>query len=160
MIYNRSVFRACFHFTPTTFNTTLEAMGYRVIKTIKGREYIYEQRSQREGGKVKTISRCIGPVDPIYFKGGRSKFNTTNKVKKGTRAVVQPSIFEGEFGGFRVSYQETQSGLICHVEQIGDNPEAGHITLHPSGALHRKGVCEKLSNKEALKMLNWATKKR
>ena len=39
-------------------------MTYRVIKRIKGRQYIYEQSSYRVGNKVKTKSKYIGPVDP------------------------------------------------------------------------------------------------
>ena len=36
-------------------------MVYKVKKRIKGRLYLYEQRSWREGGKVKTHSRYLGP---------------------------------------------------------------------------------------------------
>ncbi len=39
-------------------------MTYQVIKTIKGKPYLYEQSTYRENGKVKTISRYIGAVDP------------------------------------------------------------------------------------------------
>jgi hypothetical protein len=35
---------------------------YRVVKTIKGRKYVYLQRSYRVGGKVKTESRYVGPL--------------------------------------------------------------------------------------------------
>lgn len=38
-------------------------MTYQTIKTIKGRQYLYEQTSFRENGKVKTVSRYICPVD-------------------------------------------------------------------------------------------------
>ena len=38
-------------------------MVYRVIKTVKGRRYVYEQRTWREGKRVRTESRYIGPVD-------------------------------------------------------------------------------------------------
>lgn len=38
-------------------------MTYRVIKTVKGRRYIYEQRTWREGKRVRTESRYIGPAD-------------------------------------------------------------------------------------------------
>jgi hypothetical protein len=38
-------------------------MTYRVIKVVKGRGYIYEQRTWREGKRVRTESRYIGPVD-------------------------------------------------------------------------------------------------
>ena len=40
---------------------------YTVIKTVKGRRYLYEQRTWREGKRVRTQSRYIGPLD-----GGRS----------------------------------------------------------------------------------------
>ncbi len=38
-------------------------MVYRIIKTVKNRRYIYEQRTWREGKRVRTESRYIGPVD-------------------------------------------------------------------------------------------------
>lgn len=37
-------------------------MTYIVIKTIKGRQYRYEQRSWREGKRIRTKSRYLGPV--------------------------------------------------------------------------------------------------
>jgi hypothetical protein len=37
-------------------------MSYIVIKTIKGRQYQYQQRTYREGGRVRTESIYIGPV--------------------------------------------------------------------------------------------------
>lgn len=37
-------------------------MAYIVIKTIKGRQYRYQQRTYREGGKVRTESIYLGPV--------------------------------------------------------------------------------------------------
>src|SRR5262249_21647010 len=38
---------------------------YVVIKTIKGRQYRYLQTSWREGSRVRTESRYIGPVDGL-----------------------------------------------------------------------------------------------
>ena len=38
-------------------------MTYTVIKTIKGRRYVYEQRTWREGKRVRTESRYLGPAD-------------------------------------------------------------------------------------------------
>lgn len=37
-------------------------MTYRVIKTIGGKQYYYDQESYREGGKVRTRSTYVGPV--------------------------------------------------------------------------------------------------
>lgn len=36
---------------------------YVVIKTVKGRRYLYQQRTWREGRRVRTESRYIGPLD-------------------------------------------------------------------------------------------------
>jgi hypothetical protein len=38
---------------------------YRVIKTVKGHRYEYLQRSWREGKKVRTESRYLGPAAPL-----------------------------------------------------------------------------------------------
>ncbi len=38
---------------------------YRTVKRIGGREYIYEQRTYREGGEVRTESRYLAPVAPV-----------------------------------------------------------------------------------------------
>ena len=40
-------------------------MAYDVIKTVKGRQYRYLQESYRDGGKVKTRSIYLGPVDAV-----------------------------------------------------------------------------------------------
>jgi hypothetical protein len=37
---------------------------YRVIKSINGCQYVYMQTTWREGGKVKTKNRYVGPVTP------------------------------------------------------------------------------------------------
>jgi hypothetical protein len=38
-------------------------VSYIVIKVIKGRRYRYEQRSYRDGKRVRTESRYLGPVE-------------------------------------------------------------------------------------------------
>jgi hypothetical protein len=38
-------------------------MVYRIVKTVGGHRYIYEQRTWREGKRVRTESRYIGPAD-------------------------------------------------------------------------------------------------
>lgn len=45
-------------------------MVCRVIKTIKGRQYLYEQRSYRVSGKVKTETRYLGAVDGLTGAAG------------------------------------------------------------------------------------------
>lgn len=45
-------------------------MPYQVIKKIKGHSYRYEQSTYREGGKVRTISRYIGPANSETSSAG------------------------------------------------------------------------------------------
>jgi hypothetical protein len=55
-------------------------LTYRVIKRIKGYQYVYEQSSYRVGNKVKTKSKYIGPVNP-RFSGGSAQASPVNKSK-------------------------------------------------------------------------------
>lgn len=43
---------------------------YIVIKTIKGRRYRYRQRTWREGGRVRTQSFSLGPLDAVAQSEG------------------------------------------------------------------------------------------
>jgi hypothetical protein len=45
-------------------------MPYHVIKTVGGRQYRYLQRSYRDGGRVRTKSIYLGPVDATRRKRG------------------------------------------------------------------------------------------
>src|SRR6266508_3137681 len=45
---------------------------YRVVKTIKGHRYIYEQRTWREGKRVRTESRYIGAAVNTTLPDGRN----------------------------------------------------------------------------------------
>ncbi len=48
-------------------------MTYRVVKKINGSHYLYEQETYREGGKVRTRSSYIGPVDGKEYKRLKSR---------------------------------------------------------------------------------------
>jgi L-ascorbate metabolism protein UlaG (beta-lactamase superfamily) len=39
--------------------------AYKVIKTIRKRKYLYLQTSYRQGGRVRTISKYLGPADYV-----------------------------------------------------------------------------------------------
>src|SRR5215213_9120866 len=55
---------------------------YRVVKTIKGHRYEYLQRTWREGKKVRTESRYIGPADEVGIRV------TTTDVPKELRGLA------------------------------------------------------------------------
>lgn len=56
----RSIFSAAGS-TPTS-RSARWGMVYIVIKTIKGKQYRYLQRTYRAGGRVRTQCLCLGPV--------------------------------------------------------------------------------------------------
>jgi hypothetical protein len=123
-------------------------MTYRVIKTIKGRRYLYEQTSYREAGQVRTKCRCLESLDtPIFV-------NTTDLGLDKIKPFHQPSLFDGELGRVRIAYEE-RNGEICFVEQlgVGRRGKIGHITLHPSGEFHRHGIFKKYTRDEAIAVL-------
>ena len=45
---------------------------YRVVKTIKGHRYLYDQQTYREGGQVRTLNRYIGRADDMGASSGAS----------------------------------------------------------------------------------------
>jgi hypothetical protein len=49
---------------------TEQGVSYIVIKTIKGRRYAYEQRTWREGKRVRTESRYLGPAAGVLRPKG------------------------------------------------------------------------------------------
>jgi len=67
---------------------------YRVIKTINGREYFYDQETYRESGRVKTRNIYIGPVEPRRKKGIQGFMRDLIKREKNeeTQAEMQARV--------------------------------------------------------------------
>ena len=60
---------------------------YRVIKTIKGNRYAYDQRTYRQGGKVRSENRYVGPV------GGGGNGTSQGQAKRtGARDARPPDV--------------------------------------------------------------------
>src|SRR3954451_2901075 len=59
---------------------------YRVVKTIKGHRYIYEQRTWREGKHVRTESRYVGPADDGTPLGPIGGDGSCRREKAGSQA--------------------------------------------------------------------------
>lgn len=84
---------------------------YRVIKTVKGHRYVYEQRTWRQGGHVRTENRYIGPAAAETQAGiGAGPVITTPSLRyHGSRtglAGPPQASGEGTFGpGFYLTSQ-------------------------------------------------------
>ncbi|MBF0383014.1 MAG: hypothetical protein HQL69_18490 [Magnetococcales bacterium] len=66
-------------------------MTFLVVRTIKGREYIYEQHSVREGERVRSITRYIGPADPVHRtrKSIVRALGDTHAVREGVSLILK-----------------------------------------------------------------------
>lgn len=62
-------------------------MAYQVIKTIKGRKYLYQQESYREGSRVRTRCVCLGSIDPVT-----GELHERNHVQRATTQTVSEVI--------------------------------------------------------------------
>jgi hypothetical protein len=104
-------------------------MPYVVVKTINGREYRYEQETYREGGKVRTRSTYIGPVD-----GGRRKKGLTAAV----RALVKKKDRREDIGespaevSARVAREDAER---AKNDRINDLLTASSISLGAIGEI-------------------------
>lgn len=56
-------------------------MTYRVIKTINGRQYVYEQTSYRVGKKVKTKCVYLGRADGAVLRGSAPDFDEAREME-------------------------------------------------------------------------------
>jgi hypothetical protein len=81
---------------------------YRVIKTIKGHRYIYEQRTWREGKKVRTESRYIGPADgEVPRSTGERGDGRSNKAERvNTTAPIDPAVVERTFAALTAAVRK------------------------------------------------------
>lgn len=68
-------------------------MTCQVIKTIKGKQYLYEQTSYRVEGKVRTESRYLGAVDPStgQLKKSSQKSAQAAKTAHLVEEVIKPT---------------------------------------------------------------------
>ncbi len=92
-------------------------MPYQVIKTIKGRSYLYEQETFREGQKVKTVSRYIGACD------GAGK--ATSKAVQ-LAITVPPEVKENDSQAKYVSEEKPQPPKL--TLQITTDLKGNHIS--------------------------------
>jgi hypothetical protein len=72
--------------------------GFLVIRTIRGRQYLYRERRWRENGRVRSSSEYLGAIDPA----GQVRAVGASKRRSRTSAVhsVAMNIFgvEDEYG--------------------------------------------------------------
>jgi hypothetical protein len=88
--------------------TTTVGSWYRVVKTIKGHRYLYEQRTWREGKRVRTENRYLGPVD------GRSGNSTPRE--------IEPLAWEArKYESAEEFKRSLREGITVPIERMPDN---------------------------------------
>jgi len=83
---------------------------YIVIKTVKGRRYRYAQWSWREGKKVRTKSRSLGPIGgALRAIGGLIEANRTRSFGYDEEAAVKH---------FNECYDRAEKARQAHLAQL------------------------------------------
>jgi hypothetical protein len=115
---------------------------YRVIKTIKGHRYVYEQRTRREGKHVRTENRYIGPTSEGGAAGERIAVTTTPRtLYHGSREGIDGpprASGEGIFGpGFYLTHAKRAGKYATLDGKDAANPDAWNL-VEPSfdGTVH------------------------
>ncbi len=116
--------RLLHHEKPTTASRSIGGLrlSYTVIKTIKGRRYVYEQRTWREGKRVRTESRYLGPADGGQRPKGLIRkvadIVAANRLTAEERGVLAAERFGREMEAHqRATYGETASERTERVRQ-------------------------------------------
>src|SRR3954466_1196904 len=100
---------SCGHLAGSGRRVTTTHMGnwYRVVKTIKGHRYVYLQQTYREGSRVRTRNRYLGPAGGDLGGGGSvasgdsaSFVVTTTSIAAGAASFGKAIL--DQFGGFDV----------------------------------------------------------
>lgn len=128
----------------------------RIIKTVKGRQYVYEQTSYRVGKRVRTKSKYLGPIGRVtraiagFIEANRSngpRFDETwlthynNHIEKEKAALMAAMEVMHEKYGMKLSEDKPSGQLQGHVvsevhpdvtreasvgQSQGDQDAAGH----------------------------------
>ncbi len=117
---------------------------YRVIKTIKGHAYLYEQRSWREGHRVRSECRYVGRADGATDRRRaatrRKDINTTEMASAvDVQSLMTLPLFRGK--GYRAeTFNFPKQGfaldLIKYDEsELGNVDEFRHLTAEMRRAL-------------------------
>lgn len=118
---------------------------YRVIKTVKGLRYAYLQRSWREGKRVRTESRYLGPASGEGRKGGSPDPTSTDQAPvittpriayHGSRTGLEGApraSEEGTFGpGFYLTIEARAHDYAIYDGKTAANlPGMGDVQLPP-----------------------------
>jgi hypothetical protein len=108
---------------------------YPTIKTIKGRHYLYRQRTWRDGGRVRTQSQYVGPIDISLPMGQLRPPETPRRKKPALFSGVPMAIFgvEDEFGQRvdrlwnRYINKEPKKTVVTPELEKGKPAEAGKL---------------------------------
>lgn len=45
--------------------------SHHVIKTVQGRKYVYDQKTYRRAGRIRTVAKFVGPLEEVNFQRRR-----------------------------------------------------------------------------------------
>lgn len=105
---------------------------YPTVKRIKGRYYLYEQRTWREGPRVRSESRYIGPLDPAA-SGGHGTPEVRRKRSNMHGLAMAVFGVEDDYGRRVVSLWNR---YVNKEQATIRDPQQGETEAQGSGAAH------------------------
>jgi len=114
-------------------------VAYQVIKTIKGKKYLYQQESYRDGGKVRSRCVCLGPINPVT-----GELHAQDQVQQAVRKTVSDVIEATEENDAILppSEAEQDSSFPQSVNTTNETPKVS-LHEHSERLLQLKSKVEK-----------------
>ena len=116
---------------------------YRVVKTINGRRYIYEQKTYRQGKQVRTLNRYIGPASPLLYHATRTSFDRFDVSMAGSNTGWPNASFGVFFSDNKAAVLEFAEKTYAAGDERPVQLKAARVTLRNPLDLTIEGIFSK-----------------
>lgn len=94
---------------------------YRVVKTVNGRKYLYDQKTYRVGKQVRTLNRYIGPAtNTTFYHATREVFDRFDVSKAGSHT----GWANASFGIF---FSDNKTAVMEFAEKTATDERPVHL---------------------------------
>lgn len=97
---------------------------YPTIKTIKGKPYLYRQRTWREGGRVRSQSQYVGPIDVSGRPASEAEDSTTTRRRRRSRVNAGAMLVFGVEDEYGRRVESLWNRYINKEQKPAAKPEA------------------------------------
>ena len=125
-------------------------MAYRVIKWVKGHPYLYEQRSFRVGGQVRTESKYLGAASPadvqVYSRTKKTRDRVASTLSESPETATSAEVTEA---GTRIETSAATKSKAS-ADRSGVTPATSSRTITPTRKKKAKVITTSIAPGAAL----------